>query len=137
MIARRVSKETLRMIGPITKPMNRSIPVHNAPVITCTKLRNQRLGPRIATIIAAKAAADATRYHARSGVAARAGCVVRIVSAKSMVPQAGFQATVAGDSGAAKRRTSWNDDFSLNRFLRTAGLASTQIGAPDIATLGK
>jgi hypothetical protein len=51
------------------KPMNRSIPVYSAPVITCTKLMNQRLGPKIAAVIRAKEAAAATMYHARSGTA--------------------------------------------------------------------
>ena len=80
-MARRISKETWRNTGPMMKPMKRSMPVHSAPVITCTKLRNQRLGLKIAAIITAKAAAAATRYHARSGTAARAGAAVRMVSA--------------------------------------------------------
>ena len=58
-MARRVSSETRRSTGPITKPMNRSMPVHSAPVMTWTKSRNQRLLPRIAAIIAAKAATAA------------------------------------------------------------------------------
>ena len=76
-MARRVSKETWRITGPMMKPMNRLIPVHSAPVITCTKLRNQRLGLKIAAVITAKEAAAATKYHARSGTAARAGGAVR------------------------------------------------------------
>ena len=55
-MARRVSSETRRSTGPMTKPMNRSMPVHRLPAMTWTKLRNHRLGPRIATVIAAKAA---------------------------------------------------------------------------------
>src|ERR1043165_1592247 len=74
-IARRVSNETLRRTGPTIKPMNRSMPVQSAPVITCTKSRNQRLGLRIAAVIAARAAAAATRYQGRSGLAARTGAV--------------------------------------------------------------
>src|SRR5512144_2191538 len=73
MIVRRVSSDTPRKIGPITKPINRSMPVHSAPAITCTKLRNQRLGLRIAAIITAKAAAVATRYQGLSGAATRTG----------------------------------------------------------------
>ena len=73
------------MIGPIMKPMNKSIPVHSAPVITCTKFRNQRLGLKIAAVMTAKAAAAATRYHTRSGAAARTGCALKAVSAKLMV----------------------------------------------------
>ena len=38
---RRTDRLTLRMIGPITKPMNRSMPVHSTPQMTWTKLRNQ------------------------------------------------------------------------------------------------
>ena len=53
MMLRRVSNDTPRKIGPMTNPMNRSMPVHSAPVITCTKLRNQRLGLRIAATITA------------------------------------------------------------------------------------
>lgn len=60
---------------------HRSMPVHSAPVFTCTKLRNQRLGLKIAAVITAKAAAAATRYHARSGTAAPVGGAVRMVSA--------------------------------------------------------
>ena len=58
-MARRVSSETPRSTGPTTKPMNRSMPVHSAPAMTCTKSRNQRLLPRIATTIAARATAAA------------------------------------------------------------------------------
>src|SRR6478735_8773525 len=86
MIARRVSNDTLRSTGPTMKPMNRSMPVHNAPVITCTKLRNHRLGLRIAAIIATIAAAAATRYQGRNGLAARTGGAVSVVSAKAIVP---------------------------------------------------
>ena len=68
-MARRVSSETRRSTGPITKPMNRSMPVHSAPVMTWTKLRNHRLGDRIAAIITASAPAAATRYQGRSGEA--------------------------------------------------------------------
>jgi hypothetical protein len=49
--ARRVSSGSVRNTGPTTKPMNRSMPVHSVPNITCTQLRNQSLGPMIATII--------------------------------------------------------------------------------------
>src|SRR5450759_4220952 len=66
-MARRVSSVTRRSTGPITKPMNRSMPVHSAPVMTWTKSRTQRLGERIAAIIAAKAAAAAAMYQGRSG----------------------------------------------------------------------
>src|ERR1019366_945408 len=81
-MARRVSSVTRRSTGPITKPMNRSMPVHSAPVMTWTKSRTQRLGERIAAIIAAKAAAAATMYQGRSGAATRAGGAAIIVSAK-------------------------------------------------------
>src|SRR5664280_3838336 len=63
-MARRVSSVTRRSTGPITKPMNRSMPVHSAPVMTWTKSRTQRLGERIAAIIAAKAAAAAAALAA-------------------------------------------------------------------------
>jgi len=102
-MARRVSNETLRRMGPMTKPMNRSIPVHRAPVITCTKFRNQRLGLKTAAVITAKAAAAATRYQARSGAAARTGWTVEMMSAKSMIPQVGFETTVTRDPDTAKR----------------------------------
>ena len=85
MIARRVSNETLRRTGPTMNPMNRSIPVHSAPVITCTKLRNQRLGLRIAAIMATIAAAAATRYQGRNGLAARTGGAVSVVSANATI----------------------------------------------------
>ena len=70
MISRRTDRPTLRRIGPITKPMNRSMPVHSTPAMTWTKSRNQRLSPRIAAIITAKAATAAARYQGRSGEAA-------------------------------------------------------------------
>src|ERR1019366_4847127 len=81
-MARRVSSVTRRSTGPITKPMNRSMPVHSAPVMTWTKSRTQRLGERIAAIIAAKATVAATIYQGRSGAATRAGGATIIVSAK-------------------------------------------------------
>src|SRR6185437_12126440 len=87
MMLRRVSNDTPRKIGPMTKPMNRSMPVHNAPVITCTKLRNQRLGLRIAAVITAKAAAAATRYHGLNGAATRKGCAAIAVFDKRNSPQ--------------------------------------------------
>ncbi len=87
MIVRRVSNDTPRRMGPITKPMNRSMPVHSTPVITCTKLRNQRLGPRIAAIISAKAAAAARRYQGLSGAATRTGCAASAVLDKRNSPQ--------------------------------------------------
>ena len=58
-MARRVSSETRRSTGPITKPVNRSMPVHSAPAMTWTKSSSHRLGDRIATIISASAAAAA------------------------------------------------------------------------------
>src|SRR5512139_3616200 len=85
MMARRVSKDTLRMMGPMTKPMKRSMPVQRAPAITCTKFRNKRFGLRIATIITAKATADATRYQGRNGAAGRTIFAVTAVSDKSMI----------------------------------------------------
>jgi pilus assembly protein CpaF len=41
MISRRTDRPTLTRIGPITKPMSRSMPVHSTPQMTWTKLRNQ------------------------------------------------------------------------------------------------
>ena len=52
-MARRVSRLTLRSTGPTTKPMNRSMPVHRAPDMTWTKSSSQRLEPRMAASIAA------------------------------------------------------------------------------------
>src|SRR6476620_5476573 len=86
MMARRVSSDTPRKMGPMTKPMNRSIPVHSAPVMTCTKFRNQRLGLRIAAIIAAKAAAAARTYLGLSGAVTRTGCVASAVFDKTIFP---------------------------------------------------
>src|SRR5450631_2915967 len=71
-MARRVSSVTRRSTGPITKPMNRSMPVHSAPVMTWTKSRNHRLGDRIAAVITAKARPAAATYQARNGDATRA-----------------------------------------------------------------
>src|SRR6185312_8465635 len=102
MMLRRVSNDTPRKIGPITKPMNRSMPVHSAPVITCTKLRNQRLGLRIAAIITAKAAAAATRYQSLSGAATRTGCAASVVLDNSKFLQRA-RTTVAIDTRIAKQ----------------------------------
>ena len=66
--------------------MNKSMPVHSAPVITCTKLRNQRLGLRIAAIITAKAAAAATRYQGLNGAATGTGCAASTVFDKTPFP---------------------------------------------------
>jgi hypothetical protein len=80
------------------------MPVHRAPVITCTKFRNQKLGLKMAAVMTAKAAAAATRYQARSGAAVRTGCaVVDMVSAKSMIPSVEFEPTVTSDPDTAKR----------------------------------
>jgi hypothetical protein len=55
MISRRTEMSTRRRIGPITKPMNRSMPVHSTPQMTWTKLRNQRSWLTIAAAITASA----------------------------------------------------------------------------------
>ena len=67
MIARRASNGAARRIGPTTKPMNRSMPVHITPEMTWTKSSSQRLPTRIAATIAASAAADQTRLNGLIG----------------------------------------------------------------------
>ena len=105
-MARRVSSETRRSTGPITKPMNRSMPVHSAPVMTCTKLRNHRLSPRMAAIITATAAAAAARYQGRKGAATRAGGAARTVSAKAALPLSNGSDASDGRQRNAKSRAS-------------------------------
>jgi hypothetical protein len=79
------------------------------------KFRNQRLGPKIAAVMTAKAAAAAKRYQPRSGAAVRTGCTVEMVSAKSIIPWVGFEATVTRDAGTAKRGT---DETKRKRLLK-------------------
>ena len=40
--SRRAARSTTRRIGPSTKPINKSIPVHNRPQNTWMKFKNQR-----------------------------------------------------------------------------------------------
>src|SRR5665811_1894343 len=74
-------------------------------VMTWTKSRTQRLGERIAAIIAASAAAAATMYQGRSGAATRAGGAAIIVSAtpRSRYRTVATLATRAPDAKPALR----------------------------------
>jgi hypothetical protein len=71
-------------------PMNRSMPVHNAPAITCMKSRNHMLGLRRAAVIITNATIAATRYHGRSGDV-RTGDALRVVSAKAILDLLNFK----------------------------------------------
>jgi hypothetical protein len=63
MMARRAEISTRRMIGPMTKPINRSMPVHNRPATTWTKFRNHRSRLTMAHTMMASARAHQIRLR--------------------------------------------------------------------------